>query len=269
MTNSQKSDLLLKLEKTLNSIAPDGKFALAFSGGVDSSILLSVAVKMGMSVLAVTFNTNLTKKMVSINGSKEYAESLGAKHITLDVDVLSDPGVYGNSKLRCYYCKSAMFAALTEVANKNGFDVLCDGTNADDLKEYRPGLKAKDEYGILSPIALSGLSKSNLREIGRELGLPIASQPSTPCLLTRFSYGTKVTNEMLESVEAGEQLIKAAGFSDCRLRVHGRIARIEIPKRDFEKFLTLSEKLTKELKPLGFDYITLDIEGLRSGSMDV
>ncbi len=263
---------LLKLKNTLLEIAPEKKFALAFSAGVDSTILLNVAVLMGFDVLAVTFNTNLTSRMISISNAKNVAEELGVKHITLDIDVMSDENINCNSKLRCYYCKSKMFSALKKLANENGYSILCDGTNADDLLEYRPGLKAKDECGVLSPIAMASLTKTELREIGNELGLEIAKKPSSPCLLTRFPYGTTVTNEMLETVESGEQLIKDAGFEACRLRVHGNVARIELPIDRLADFVNNSEKQTKlisDIKALGFDYVTVDLEGLRSGSMDI
>lgn len=264
-----KSEYLQRLEDAILGIAPEKKLALAFSAGVDSTILLHVMKDMGCDVLAVTFNTNLTRRMISISHAADYAKKLGVKHMTLDIDVMSVPEVYGNSKMRCYHCKSRMFSALADVAKQNGYTVLCDGTNADDLKEYRPGLKAKEECCVQSPIAMSGLTKEELRSIGRELSLEIASKPSSPCLLTRFPYGTNVTEEMLETVETGEEILRDIGFPACRLRVHGNIARIEIPCDRFADFTAQSGILITKLKELGFKYITLDLEGLRSGSMDI
>lgn len=264
----EKSGYLERLRDAILKIAPDRKLALAFSAGVDSTILLHVMKNMGCDVLAVTFNTNLTRHMISISHASEYAEKLGVKHLILDVDTMSVPDVYGNSKMRCYYCKSRMFSALAEVAERNGYTVLCDGTNADDLQEYRPGLKAKDEAGVYSPIALAGLTKNELRDIGCELGLDIATKPSSPCLLTRFPYDTIVTESMLENVEAGEELLHSAGFEACRLRVHGDIVRVEIPYDMFKEFTDKKDFLIPKLKALGYRYITLDLEGIRSGSMD-
>ena len=267
-----ESKNVVKLKNVLLDIAPEKKFALAFSAGVDSTILLNVAVSMGFDVLAVTFNTNLTKRMISIENAKSVAEELGVKHVTLDIDVMSDENISLNSKSRCYYCKRKMFSALFDLAKENGYKVICDGTNADDLLEFRPGLKARDELGVVSPIAMAGLKKSELREIGRELGLSVAGKPSSPCLLTRFPYNTKVTNEMLETCERGEQLIKSNGFEACRLRIHGNIARIELPTDRISEFVNGSEEqntLIAEIKGLGFDYVTVDAIGLRSGSMDI
>lgn len=263
-----KSEYLRRLENAISKIAPDKKTALAFSAGVDSTILLHVMKNMGMDVLAVTFNTNLTKHMISIANASEYAKKLGVKHIVVDVDVMSVPEVRKNSEMRCYYCKSAMFKELSDISKQNGYLVLCDGTNADDLKEYRPGLKAKDEFGIYSPIAIAGLTKAELRMIGRELSLEIASKPSSPCLLTRFPYGTDISETLLENVEAGEEILHNDGFEACRLRVHGDIARIEIPCDRFNDFTESKDQILSKLKKLGFRYITLDLEGLRSGSMD-
>ncbi len=267
-TSASKSEYLQRLEDAILNIAPDKKLALAFSAGVDSTILLHVMKNMGCDVLAVTFNTNLTRRMISISNAAECAKDLGVKQITLDIDVMSVPEVHGNSKMRCYHCKSRMFSALADVAQQNGYTVLCDGTNADDLKEYRPGLKAKEECGVHSPIALAGLTKDELRAIGRELSLDIASKPSSPCLLTRFPYDSNVAEEMLETVESGEEILHAAGFEACRLRTHGDTARIEIPCDRFAEFTDKRELLIPKLKELGFKYITLDLQGLRSGSMD-
>ncbi len=269
VTQTKKSEYLQRLEDAILKIAPEKKLALAFSAGVDSTILLHIMKNMGCDVLAVTFNTNLTRRMISISNAAEYARGLGVKHVILDIDVMSVPEVYQNSKMRCYHCKSRMFAALSDVAKQNGYTVLCDGTNADDLQEYRPGLRAKEEAGVHSPIALAGLTKDELREIGRELSLDIASKPSSPCLLTRFPYDANVEEEMLETVESGEEILHDAGFEACRLRVHGDTARIEIPCDRFAEFMDKRELLTPKFRQLGFKYITLDLQGLRSGSMDI
>ncbi len=267
-TQKNKSEYLQRLENAILEIAPDKKLALAFSAGVDSTILLHVMKDIGCDVFAVTFNTNLTQRMISIANAKAYAEKLGVKHVTLDLDVLDIPEVCNNDKMRCYYCKSRMFSALRDVAGQNGYTVLCDGTNADDLKEYRPGLKAKDECGVHSPIALAGLSKENLRAIGRELSLKTADEPSSPCLLTRFPYGTAVSSEMLEIAESGEEFLHEAGFPACRLRICGDTARVEIPCDRFSDYENLKHVIEPKLKEFGFKNITLDLRGLRSGSMD-
>ena len=233
----------VKLENKLHEIARDGKMALAFSGGVDSSILLAVAKLSSIDVLPLTFNLD---------------------------EALKIPEVRNNNKERCYFCKSLMMKTLKEEAKKVGYDVLCDGTNADDLGEYRPGLKALSEQGVRSPIAEAGITKAELRAIGRELGLPVASEPSSPCMLTRFPYDTLVTDEMIAAVTMAEQLVKDAGFKNCRVRVYGDESRIEVPKEEISlaEKENLTERLCEALSPIGVNYIQIDPKGLRSGTMD-
>ena len=263
-----KSEKLTGLENYLMKIASDKKIALAFSGGVDSSVLLYVAKNIGLDVLAVTFDTKLTEKMISISGAKSFADSLAVSYERLCVDTLTIPEIRDNDKERCYYCKKEMFSKLRILAHERGYSVICDGTNSDDLLEYRPGLKAKEECGVISPIADCGLSKKDIREIGNELSLEIAKEPSSPCLLTRFPYGTHITGEMLEAVEAGESELKKCGYENVRLRIHGDIARIELPTCVDIGHIPVFD-LQKILSPLGVKYITLDLLGLRSGSMDI
>lgn len=267
INKEDKSDLLLKLCKELERISPEKKIALAFSAGVDSTILLYVARMLGFDVLAVTFDTKLTDKMISISKASYYAEKYGAKHKRIVIDTMAIPQVANNDKLRCYYCKNAMFSALRLCAAENGYPVCCDGTNADDLLEYRPGLKAKDENGIISPIANAKLSKADIRCIGSELGLDIASAPSSPCLLTRFPYGTHVTSDMLEAVEAGEGMLKSSGFASVRLRIYGDEAKVEIPNPSENIQLPIKE-LEEVLIPIGVQAVSLDERGLKSGRMD-
>ena len=235
-----KSDNLLKLEQTIKNIAKDGKMALAYSGGVDSSILLAVARGAGIDVLPLTFDISKAREI---------------------------PQVRNNSRERCYFCKKLMMTSFKAEAAEKGYEVLCDGTNADDRKQYRPGLKALAELGVRSPIAEAGLTKEELREIGRELGLPVADKPSSPCLLTRFPYDTFVSEEMLRAVGAAEDIVKAAGHPACRVRVFGFEAKIEVPKEELPLTLDPNEILSV-LKPIGVETVTVDPKGLRSGTMD-
>ena len=162
-----------------------------------------------------------------------------------------------------------MFEKFIAAANQNNCKYLIDGTNFDDLKEYRPGKKALLELGIISPFAKFQITKKEIREYAKELGLPFYNKPSTPCLATRFPYGTTLTAENLKVVEEAETILKNTGFNECRVRIHGDIARIEIPTEQFQIFLDNKSAITKSLKSLGIRYITLDIEGLRRGSMDM
>lgn len=242
-----KSDNLLKLENSIRNIAPEGKFALAYSGGVDSSILLAVARGMGLDVLPLTFDFQ---------------------------DSLKVPEVRENGKERCYYCKSNMMKHLRTRAREQGYDILCDGTNADDRKQYRPGLRALEELGVRSPIGEAGITKEELRAIGRELGLPVASKPSSPCLLTRFPYDTYVTDEMIAAVGTAEKIVKGNGYEACRVRVFGSLSKIEIPKAELPSALEkdsnihFSDKVLDTLKPIGVTEVIFDPKGLRSGTMD-
>ncbi len=238
------SDNLTKLIATLTSVAQDGKLAIAYSDGVDSTILKEVALLAGLDVLPLTFDLDKSMEI---------------------------PEVKNNDRERCYYCKSLMMKSLKEEAMSRGYNVLCDGTNADDLSEYRPGLRALKENGVISPIALSGITKAELRSIGRELALDAADKPSSPCLLTRFPYDTPVSKEMLSAVAAAEDMVKSAGTDNCRVRIFGNLSLIELPKeilRDFCFSDSLKDDLLSILSPIGVNNIEIDPKGLRSGTMD-
>ena len=170
-----------------------------------------------------------------------------------------------NPQDRCYHCKKLLFSKLSELAN--GHNII-DGTNYDDLSVYRPGIKALKELGIISPFAKFGITKQEIRDYAKECGIDIFDKPSTPCLATRFPYGAELTPEKLRLVEHGEKILKDLGFSCCRLRLHNDIARIEIPQSDFTQFLSAKDDIINALKTSGITYITLDLEGFRSGSMD-
>ena len=263
------SQKLQELTNELKQIAENNRLCIAFSDGVDSTVLLKVATDAGLDVLAVFVDTELTHRKTNIDDAMLTAKSMNADFKVINIDMLSDEKIASNDKLRCYYCKSRMFSEIKKVAFDNGYPVICDGTNADDLKEYRPGLKAKEENNIKSPIAQCGFSKQDIREIAKELSLKVATKPSSPCILTRFPYDTQLNKDMLQKAQSGEDILKANGFESCRLRLHNDIARIEIPKSDFINFYNKSEQVTAKLKELGFSYITLDLDGLQSGSMDI
>ncbi len=239
-----KSSNLIRLESTIKDIAKDGKMALAYSGGVDSSILLAVARGAGIDVLPLTFDISKAREI---------------------------PQVRNNAKDRCYHCKKLMMSTFRKEAGEKGYEVLCDGTNTDDRKQYRPGLKALEEEGVRSPIAEAGLTKEQLREIGRELGLPVADKPSSPCLLTRFPYYTYVSEDMITAVGKAEDIVKEAGFPACRVRVFKDTSKIEVPLDVVLLIKGESDLLNKVLdvlKPIGVSEVIVDEKGLRSGTMD-
>ncbi|MDR0315089.1 MAG: ATP-dependent sacrificial sulfur transferase LarE, partial [Oscillospiraceae bacterium] len=243
---------LEKLKSRLQEVSIDNKICIAFSDGVDSTVLLKVAQLAGLNALAVTFDTQLTHNDTGMEKAAQTAQSFDAKHMVINIDMLADRKIASNDKLRCYYCKKKMFDLLLKIAHDNEIKNICDGTNADDLNEYRPGLRAKDESGVLSPLADCGLTKQDVRNIAKELSLSVATKPSSPCRLTRFPYDTKITREMLEKVKQGEDILKLYGFDNCRLRVFGDMAKVEIPKEEFNSFMDKADKMSLLIKLVGF-----------------
>ncbi len=245
---------------------------VAFSGGVDSSLILKIAVeegeKLGRKVHAVTFETRL-HPVSDVEVSQRVAKEMGAIHDIIQVDEFQDENIMKNPVDRCYRCKSLLFTTLKGFAAEHGLKHVLDGTNLDDHGTYRPGIKALSELGISSPLAELGFTKSEVRAFSEELGISVAKRPSAPCMATRLPYGTSIEFSLLTRIEEGEDFIRSLGFEIIRLRIHGDIARIEIPKKDFAKFMEQYDVITKKLKSLDFIYITLDLEGFRSGSMDI
>ena len=236
---------------------------LAFSGGIDSTVLLYLC--RDLNLIAVTFKSVFqTEEEIAetINLCKFYR----VKHQIIEYFPLEDEIIKNNPKDRCYYCKKLMFSKLKDFADGKS---IIDGTNADDLKVYRPGVKALKELGIISPLAEFGITKYEIRAFAQNAGIKIFDKPSTPCIATRFPYGTCLDEESINKVKEGERILKELGFSSSRLRLHNDIARIEVPLEDFQAFLNIKDKIIEKLKKTGFKYITLDLEGLRSGSMDI
>lgn len=245
--------------------------AVAFSGGVDSSLLLKLAVVCARErksrVIAVTAATELHPSRDEAIAGKVALET-GAEHRVLRVQELEQAGVAGNPVDRCYRCKRYLFERIRQEAEAMGASVVLEGTNADDLSEYRPGLKAIRELGIKSPLMEAGLTKEEVRRLAGEYGISVARRPSSPCLATRFPYGEELTYEKLRQVEKGENYLKTLGLYNVRLRVHGRIVRIEADAEQMGRLVERREEIVGFLKELGYGYITLDLEGFRSGSMD-
>lgn len=245
--------------------------AVAFSGGVDSCLLLKLAhmaaEETGRKVYAVTMQTRLHPGG-EIEEAKRVCGEIGAVHIVIAVDELEEAGIMNNPADRCYLCKRYLFLKMKERAAELGAGVILEGTNEDDLHVYRPGIQALKELQIISPLAEVCMTKAEVRKMAGEYGLSAASKPSVPCLATRFPYGTELTYTKMEQVEKGETFLKKFGLHNIRIRVHDGIARIEIDVDAFSDFLVHREEITRYLKNLGFVYITLDLEGFRSGSMD-
>lgn len=245
-----------------------GSVVVAYSGGVDSSLLAVVAHQvLAPRMLAVTI-----RSQVETHGIMETAESLAAQfgfpHQIIDYDKLQDEDYVENSPTRCYVCKSVDLGIITEIAKRAGIPYVLMGANADDLGDYRPGLRAAKELGVLSPLAEVGLTKKEVRGISRALGLGNWNHPSSPCLASRIPYGTKVTREKLHQVAAGEAYLRALNFQVVRVRTNGPLARIEVPDEDIPRLIHLRAEITSYFKQLDFQYITLDLQGFRSGSLN-
>ncbi len=243
---------------------------LAYSGGVDSSLLLRVAADiMGPRLIAVTAvsETYPDGELVS---AQEFAHSLGVTHKVLHTDELSSEDFVRNTPERCYHCKSELFAKLRRIAESEGISFVIEGSNTDDLNDYRPGRKAAREFGLRSPLVEAGFSKADVRQCARMLNLPVWDKPPLACLSSRIPYGTRITPQILQTVQAAEDHLRVRGFRQVRVRHHGDIARIEVTREDFARLLSgdVMESLTTAFKELGFTYVCLDLEGYRTGSMN-
>ena len=246
--------------------------AVAFSGGVDSSLLLflccNAARQKGTQVTAVTVQTSLHPHE-DAELARRVAEAAGAHFEKIQTDVLDEAGIRMNHEDRCYRCKRHLFGKLLERAAQLGAPHVLEGTNADDLQVYRPGLRALSELGILSPLAQMGVTKAEVRQLASEMGVPVAKRASMPCMATRFPYNTRLDTQLMGRLGEAEAWLRSQGFYNVRLRVHGDIVRLETDAKDFEKLLAVRQTVTERLKAIGLAYITLDLEGYRSGSMDI
>lgn len=258
-----------KLYKIIEDLLKE-KIVLAFSGGVDSALILKIASSLRQDendVVAMFFKAPSSTEEDLIN-AKKLAEDFKVKLYIKDVDIFVDDHIINNSKDRCYHCKSHLFNQALALKEELGYGYVVDGTNTDDHKVYRPGLTALKDLGVVSPLNMAGFSKEMVRTLAADLGVSVAKRPSAPCLLTRFPYGTKITPAKLDRLEKAEAFIRDLGFIKFRVRDHSNIARIELTPNDFMDFIEHKDQVIKEFKNLGFSYITLDLEGFRSGSMD-
>ena len=260
-----------KLQKQMLVYA-QGDMLVAFSGGVDSSLILKLAVqaaaKTGHKVYGIMVHTML-HPMGEGEDARTTAEQIGAEFRVLEIDELKGADILDNPVDRCYRCKKYLFRNLIEEGEKLGVSAMMEGTNEDDLHVYRPGLRAIRELGIHSPLAEAGMTKAEVRKLAGELGISVSNKPSMPCLATRFPYGTRISYEAMRKVDEGEVFVRSLGFYNVRLRIHNDVARIEVDVNEMPRLLEHCEQIVAKLKNLGYDYITVDLEGFRSGSMDL
>jgi uncharacterized protein len=263
--------LAAKLARLKKIVARCGGALVAFSGGVDSTFLLSVARDvLGAKLLAVTVAFPAVPA-AEVRAAKALARSLKVRHLIINADdVIGMEPFHANPPDRCYYCKTAILSKLLAVAQALGFPCILEASNKDDVKDYRPGHKAVKELGAKSPLIEAGLTKADIRALSKRRGLPTWNKPSAACLASRIPYGETITREKLGRIEKGEAYLAGLGFGAVRLRHHGALARIEVPGSEIPRLLRggVRSKVVAKMKSLGFRYITFDLEGYRSGSMN-
>ncbi|PTD94468.1 ATP-dependent sacrificial sulfur transferase LarE [archaeon SCG-AAA382B04] len=260
--------MVSKIEKIKNDFENFGSLIVAFSGGVDSSVLAYLAKKaVDEKALAITVDSEIFPKR-EIEESKKIAKEIGINHRVIDFSLLNEPRFIENNSKRCYYCKKEIFSSLRKFSSQEEYNKVVEGTNTSEIKGHRPGYEAIKELNIYSPFVEYGVKKEEVRELAAKLGLAVYDKPSNACLASRISYEEKITSKKLDMVEKAEDLLYDMDFRQFRVRKHGDLARIELPrdKRDLDK--DQMNYLESNMKKIGFKYITLDLTGYRSGSMN-
>lgn len=254
-----------KLKEILKSL---GSVVIAYSGGVDSSFLASVAYRvLGEKALAVTADSALYP---GLEEARDGADEIGVPHQVFISNELDIPEFTQNPPDRCYYCKKELFSKLWKIAKEHNYNWVVDGSNFDDKNDYRPGMKAGVELNVCSPLKESGLTKAEIRELSKDLGLSTWNKPSMACLASRFPYGTHLNPRKLSQVEEAEKFLRTLGFSQLRVRHHGDIARVEVSPEELKLFLkdSIRNRVIDKFIELGYTYVTLDLKGYRTGSMN-
>ncbi|MFQ5863103.1 MAG: ATP-dependent sacrificial sulfur transferase LarE [Candidatus Brocadiales bacterium] len=257
-----------KLEKLKGIIRDLDSAVVAFSGGVDSTLMAKLCSDLlGEKALAVTASSE-TYPAHELEAAKRLAKEIGITHLIIETKELDIKGFSDNPPERCYFCKSELFEKLKDIASKEGYANIVDGTNIDDTQDYRPGTKAAQELGVRSPLKEVRLTKEDIRKLSKDLGLPTWDKPSYACMSSRFPYGEAITPENLAKVSSAEDFLRQMGFKQFRVRHHGTIARIELTPEDLPLALKKRNAIVDALKKIGYTYITLDLQGYRTGSMN-
>jgi uncharacterized protein len=259
-----------RVDDLVAHLAPLGSALVAYSGGADSALIAWAAhAALGERALAVTARSE-SLSPGEADAARELARRIGIAHLEISYSELAIPGYAGNSPDRCYLCKGDLFRRLSALAAERDLAVVLDGSNADDLADWRPGRRAAEELAVRSPLVELGWDKAAVRAALRQLGLPVWDKPSSPCLASRVPYGEPITREKLEAIGRAEAALKALGFRELRVRHHGSVARVELPKADLARVLAdgLADEIVARVRAAGFTFVALDLEGLRSGSLN-
>ncbi len=259
-----------KLENLKESIRRMGSLAVAYSGGVDSTFLLKVAHDvLDANVIAVTARSS-TYPEREFREATDFAQKIGVRHRVIVSEELDIEGFADNPVDRCYFCKRELFTKILDVARQSGLQYVADGSNVDDLGDYRPGMRAVMELGIVCPLKDAGMGKNDIRILSKEMNLPTWDKPAFACLSSRFPYGQKITREKLDVIDKMEQFLMDSGFRQVRVRHHGDMARIEVSAEERRKFFDtdLMDRIHEKFRQFGFAYVALDLKGYRTGSMN-
>jgi uncharacterized protein len=261
---AQKKSALLSTISALRSIL------IAYSGGVDSTLLLKISHDVLKDRVVAVTATSAIQPGHEKNAAMEQAKSMGVRHIIIPGRALDDTAFVKNDKERCYHCKKILFHDLLSLADELGLAHVAHGANTDDLNDYRPGYRAANEMGIVAPLLDAGLGKQEIRDLSRQLNLSTWDKPAMACLASRIPYGTRLTGKRLEMVDAAEEVLLKEGFQSCRVRHHGEVARIEVPETAVTRFMdnALRQKVVENIRKIGFSYVTVDLSGYAQGSMN-